>query len=168
LEYIEFGKIVNTHALKGEIKVYSYTDNIENILSLNNVYINNKKYTVSSARFLKGMFTMKLKEVNSIEDAEILVGNIIYRELKLAELDVEDEYFVKDLEGIEVYDEQNTYVGILEEVFTTGANDVYKVVDCKGKDIYLPAIKQVVKSVDIKSRKMIVNIMEGLRWNLLC
>ena len=79
MEYIEFGKIVNTHALKGEIKIYSYTDNIENILSLKNVYINNQKYTVSNSRFLKGMFTMKLKEVNSIEEAEKLVGSIIYK-----------------------------------------------------------------------------------------
>lgn len=163
MEYIEFGKIVNTHALKGEIKIYSYTDNVDNILSLKNVYINNVKYTVSNSRFLKGMFTFKLKEINSIEEAEKLVGSVIFRELLDSELEIEDEYFVKDLEGIEVYDEQNTYVGILEEVFTTGANDVYKVVDANGKDIYLPAIKQVVKSVDIKSRKMIVNIMEGLR-----
>ena len=163
LEYIEFGKIVNTHALKGEIKIYSYTDNVDNILKLKNVYINNEKYAVINSRFLKGMFTMKLKEVNSIEEAKELVGNIIYRELNSSELDVEDEYFVKDLEGIDVYDEQDIYVGVLEEVFTTGANDVYKVVDANGKEIYLPAIKQVVKSVDIKSRKMVVHIMEGLR-----
>jgi len=163
LEYIEFGKIVNTHALKGEIKIYSYTDNVDNILSLKNVYVNNVKYTVSNSRFLKGMFTMKLKEVNSIEEAEKLIGNVIFRELQEAERDVEDEYFVKDLEGIEVYDEQDTKIGVLQEVFTTGANDVYKVVDISGKDIYLPAIKQVVKLVDIKSKKMIVSIMEGLR-----
>lgn len=162
MEYIEFGKIVNTHALKGEIKVYSYTDNVDNILSLKNVYINNIKYTISTSRFLKGMFTFKLKEINSIEEAEKLVGNIIYRELQEAELEMEDEYFVKDLEGIDVYNEQNVFIGVLKEVFTTGANDVYRVVASNGKDIYLPAIKQVVKSVDIKSRKMIVCIMEGL------
>lgn len=162
MEYIEFGKIVNTHALKGEIKVYSYTDNEDYILSLKNVYINNVKYTVQNSRFLKGMFTLKLKEVNSIDEAQNLVGNVIYRELLSQEKEVEDEYFVKDLEGLNVYDEQNNLIGVLQEVFTTGANDVYGVKLVDGKQIYLPAIKQVIKSVDIKAKKMVVHIMEGL------
>lgn len=162
MEYIEFGKIVNTHALKGDIKVYSYTDNVDNILNLKKVYIDNTLYNVSNSRFLKGMFTFKLNQINSIEEAQNLIGKIICRELKKEELEIEDEYFVKDLEGIDVYDEQNVLIGVLKEVFTTGANDVYRVVDSKGKDIYLPAIKQVVKSVDIQSRKMVVSIMEGL------
>ncbi len=100
MEYIDFGKIVNTHALKGEIKIYSYTDNETNILNLKNVYIDGIKYIVEKSRFQKGMFVMKLKGVDCIEQAERLVGLSIMREIKEEEKTSENEFFVKDLEGI--------------------------------------------------------------------
>ncbi|MBR5227217.1 MAG: 16S rRNA processing protein RimM [Clostridia bacterium] len=162
MEYIEFGKIVNTHALRGEIKVYSYTDNEENILNLKKVYIDSCEFIVQGSRYLKGMFTFKLKGVDDINTAEKLVGKMIYREVTKAELNSETEFFVRDLKGLDVYDETNTLIGVLEDVFNTGANDVYQIKCVDSKTIYLPAIQQVIKSIDIKNRKMVVHIMEGL------
>ena len=74
----------------------------------------------------------------------------------------EDGYFIKDLIGIEVF-ENDEKIGIVKEIFKTGANDVYEIIGEDGKSMYIPAIKQVVKSIDIKSRKMIVELMEGLK-----
>ena len=161
-DLIEFGKIVNTHGLKGEVKVYSYTDNESNILKLKKVYINGTKYDVQSIKPFKNMFIMKLKGIDIIEDTKVLIDKMCFREIVEGESNDEEGFFVKDLIGIQVLDEQNNNIGTLKEVFNTGANDVYEILLEDGKSIYLPAIKQVVKKIDIDARIMIVKIMEGL------
>lgn len=161
-DLIEFGKIVNTHGLKGEVKVYSYTDNANNILKLKKVYIDATQYDVQSMKPFKNMFIMKLKGIECIEDTKILMDKMCFREIVEGESNDKDGYFVRDLIGLDVVDEQNNNVGTLKEVFNTGANDVYEVVLADGKSIYLPAIKQVVKKIDIDSHTMVVKIMEGL------
>lgn len=161
-DLIEFGKIVNTHGLKGEVKVYSYTDNESNILKLKKVYINGTKYDVQSIKPFKNMFIMKLKGIDIIEDTKVFIDKMCFREIVEGESNDEEGFFVKDLIGIQVLDEQNNNIGTLKEVFNTGANDVYEVLLEDGKSIYLPAIKQVVKKIDIDARIMVVKIMEGL------
>ena len=161
-DLIEFGKIVNTHGLKGEVKVYSYTDNANNILKLKKVYVAGIKYDVQSMKPFKNMFIMKLKGIESIEDTKLLIDKMCFREIVSGESNDVDGYFIKDLIGLDVIDEAGKHIGTLKEVFNTGANDVYEVVLEEGKSIYLPAIKQVVKEIDIKSRTMVVEIMEGL------
>ena len=162
VDLIEFGKIVNTHGLKGEVKVYSYTDNANNILKLKKVYVAGIKYDVQSMKPFKNMFIMKLKGIESIEDTKLLIDKMCFREIVSGESNDVDGYFIKDLIGLDVIDEAGKHIGTLKEVFNTGANDVYEVVLEEGKSIYLPAIKQVVKEIDIKSRTMVVEIMEGL------
>lgn len=161
-DLIEFGKIINTHGLKGEVKVYSYTDNESNILRLKKIYIDGVKYEVQSIKPFKNMFIMKLKGIDIIEDTKPLIDKMCFREIISGESNDEEGFFVKDLIGIQVVDEQNNNIGTLKEVFNTGANDVYEVLLEDGKYIYLPAIKQVVKKIDIDAHIMIVKIMEGL------
>lgn len=162
METIEFGKIVNTHGLKGEVKVYSYTDNEKKILKLKKVYIRGKEYKVESMRLQKQMFLMKLQGVDDIDQTKFLMNEMCFREVEKNESNDDEGYFIKDLVGIEVIDESGNIIGTLKEVFRTGANDVYEVVDKNNKSIYLPAIKKVIKSIDISSRKMTVELMEGL------
>lgn len=162
MDKIEFGKIVNTHGLKGEVKVYSYTDNVENILSLKKVYIDDTAYVVESMKSFKGMFLMKLKGIDRIEDTESILNKMCFREVKTGESNEEEGFFVRDLIGIKVFDEQDTLIGTLKEVFETGANDVYEIVDENNHSIYLPAIKSVILLVDVTARKMVVRLMEGL------
>ena len=162
VDLIEFGKIVNTHGLKGEVKVYSYTDNESYILKLKKVYIEGTKYDVQSIKPFKNMFIMKLKGIDVIEDTKILIDKMCFREVIEGESNQDEGFFIKDLIGIQVVDETNNTLGTLKEVFNTGANDVYEVVQEDGKSIYLPAIKQVVKKIDIEARIMVVKIMEGL------
>lgn len=162
METIEFGKIVNTHGLKGEVKVYSYTDNEKKILKLKKVYIRGKEYKVESMRLQKQMFLMKLQGVDDIDQTKFLMNEMCFREVEKNESNDDEGYFIKDLVGIEVIDESGNTIGTLKEVFRTGANDVYEVVDKNNKSIYLPAIKKVIKSIDISSHKMTVELMEGL------
>lgn len=162
METIEFGKIVNTHGLKGEIKVYSYTDDEKRILKLKKVYISGKEYTVESMKMQKQMFLMKLKGIDVIEDTKAIMDKMCYREIENDESNEEQGFFIKDLIGLQVIDAQGNKLGTLKEVFRTGANDVYEIVDNDNKSKYIPAIKNVVKSIDIKSKIMIVELMEGL------
>lgn len=167
MEYIEFGEIVNTHALKGEVKIYSYTDNEKNILSLKKVYVCGKEYTVQSSRFQKGMFTMKFEQVNSIDEAQALVGNVVMRKVDASEQKAKDEFFIKDLEGCAVYKTDGSFLGTLTQVVITGANDVYEIKMQDEKLVYIPAIRRVVKNIDISAKKIIVDNLEGLIWNLV-
>ena len=162
METIEFGKIVNTHGLKGEVKVYSYTDDTNHILKLKKVYISNKEYTVESMKIQKQMFLMKLRGIDTIEATSSIMNKMCYREIENDEANEEQGFFIKDLIGLKVIDTDGNEIGTLKEVFRTGANDVYEIVDSENKSKYIPAIKEVVKSIDIKSKLMIVELMEGL------
>lgn len=163
MEKIEFGKIVNTHGLKGEVKVYSYTDNEKNILNLKRIYVDEKAFEVESIKSFKGMFLMKLKGIDKVEDTACVMNKMCFRQVKDGESNNTDGFFIRDLIGIEVFDEQGENIGILKEVFKTGANDVYEVTNKNNESIYLPAIKSVILSIDIASKKMIVKLMEGLK-----
>ncbi len=162
METIEFGKIVNTHGLKGEVKVYSYTDNEKKILKLKKVYIRGKEYKVESMRLQKQMFLMKLQGIDDIDQTKFLMNEMCFREVEKNESNDDEGYFIKDLVGMEVIDEDGNTIGTLKEVFRTGANDVYEVVDSSNKSIYLPAIEKVIKNIDISTHKMTVRLMEGL------
>lgn len=162
MEYIEFGKIVNTHGIKGEVKIYSYTDDPDNILKLKNVYIDSVKYDVEKIRYVSNMFVIKIKGIDRIEDTECIMNKEIKREVSDKEFENDNEFFVRDLIGIEVFDESDIYIGKLKQVLNTGANDVYVINRENKEELLLPAIAQVVKQIDIKKRKMTVCIMEGL------
>lgn len=162
METIEFGKIVNTHGLKGEVKVYSYTDDINHILKLKKVYISSREYVIESIKVQKQMFLMKLKGIDTIEATASIMNKMCYREIQKDESNEEDGFFIKDLVGLKVIDSNGNEIGTLKEVFRTGANDVYEIVEKDNKSKYIPAIKEVVKSIDIRSKVMIIELMEGL------
>lgn len=161
---ILIGKIVNIHGIKGEVKIYPYTDDIENLAKTKVIYLDKElknKYDIS-CRIQKNMLLVKIKGVDTPEQAESLREKEVYvpRE-SLKELE-EDTYYIEDLLGFEIVDMNENHIGTLKYIFNTGANDVYEVETNEHGNIYLPAIKQVIKKVDIKKSKIYVEIMEGL------
>ena len=162
--YIDFGKITSTHGIRGEVKIYPYTDDVDNILSLKKIYMDRKGYKVSSIRFHKNMFIAKLVGINTVEEAETFRNKFVQREIDEDEKLEEDTYYIKDLIGIEVYLEKGELFGKIKDVFETGANDVYVIKTMDEKEVLIPAIKSVVKDVDILNGKMIIELMEGLVW----
>jgi len=162
--YIDFGKITSTHGIRGEVKIYPYTDDVDNILNLKKIYIEGKGYKVSSIRFHKNMFVIKLNGINTVEEAEAFRNKLVQREIDENEELEEDTYYIKDLIGLDVYLEDNSLFGKIKDVFQTGANDVYVIQTVDSKEVLIPAIKSVVKDVDIVGNKMIIELMEGLVW----
>ena len=165
LEYLSIGQIVNTHGFKGDVKVYPLTNDMSRFKNLKSVYVeeNNQlvKYEIEDLKFLSTTIAMKLKGVDTEEAANRLRNFYIKVDRKSAVKLPKDSYFICDLIDLEVYDEKDLLLGTVRDVIQTGSNDVY-VVHKGGKDILVPALKQVVKEIDIKSKKIVVELPEGL------
>lgn len=166
MEYIEIGQIVNTNGLKGVVKVNPFTDDIGKFEDLKYVYIQLKnelkKIKIEQVRYNKNQVLLKLEGIDSIEEAEKYRNFYLKTEKESQEDLGEDTYYIVDLIGLDVYSDKNEYLGKIEDVFPTGSNDVYVVKDNLGKQILIPAIADVVKEVDLKNKKMIINLIPGL------
>lgn len=167
-DYIEIGTIVNTFGIKGFLKVNPYTDDIKRFEKLQKVYlVKNKErttYEVEEVKFQKHVVLIKVKGINSIEEAERVRNYSVQIDRKDAVPLPEDTYFIVDIIGMTVYEEETgKELGILEDVFPTKSNDVYVVRDTLGKQLLLPATYEVIKTVDVPNKKMIVHLLEGLQ-----
>lgn len=161
MPYIEIGKIINTHGLKGHVKVEPWCDGIETFEYLKRVFINNKEYNVESVKSQKNLFLLKLAELNKVEEAELLKGKIINaQEDEMLPLP-EGVYYIKDIIGLSVY-EGEKFIGEITDWIETGSNNVYVIKRSKGKDVLIPAIDSVIKEIDIENKRMSVNMLEGL------
>ena len=165
-EYFEIGQIVNTSGLKGVVKVNPFTDDMSRFEELKKVFIEKNKelteYEIEEVRYHKNQVLLKFKNIDSIEEAEKFRNCYIKISRKDAKKLPEDTYFIVDLIDINVYLENNEYVGKIIDVFSTGSNDVYVIKREENTDLLIPAIKDVVKKVDIKNKKMIINLIKGL------
>ena len=160
MEYIEIGQIVNTNG------VNPFTDDISKFEELKYIYIQLKselkKVKIEQVRYNKNQVLLKLEGIDSIEEAEKYRNFYLKIEKKCQEELGEDTYYIVDLIGINVYSENDEYLGTIEDVFPTGSNDVYVVKDNLGKQILVPAIAEVVKEVELKNKKMVIKIIPGL------
>lgn len=157
----EVGKIVNTFGIKGEVKVALFTEDINNFKNNSKVYVNDKEMQVENSRLQKNMLILKLKGIDNMNDAENLRGSIIKVNRSKNDLP-EGTYYIADLIGLDVYTEDGKLFGKVTDIYNTGANDIYTVKTQDGKEVLLPAIKDVIKQVDIKNEKIIVHILKGL------
>lgn len=169
MDYFSVGRIVNTFGIKGELKVYPYVDDINEFDDFERVYLKRgsrntdlKEYKVSGVRYHKGMALLKLSGIPDMTEAEKLKGCEVMISRDMAKPCEEDEYFIKDLYGMEVMTEEGEALGELEDILFTGANDVY-VVKTEDNDILIPAIKQCILKIDVENKKMTVRLLEGLR-----
>ena len=163
---LEIGKIVNSHGLRGEVKVVPWMDYPEDFGKLSCVYIKQnkeyKKLTVSEVKFQKGNVIVKFSEYNDINEILQFKNSVLYADRSdLGELP-EGVYYIVDLIGLKVYTESDEYVGEIADVFNAGASDIYDVKREGKKNLLLPVIDDVVKKVDIENGRVTVHIMEGL------
>ena len=162
-DYIKVGKIVNTHGVKGYIKCIPLTDDLERFEELEYVYTekDNIKRTIDDVWYQKGLVCLKLKDIDDMDKAESFKDtyiSIVEDQLRVLPA---NSYYLFDLEGMDVYSNNGDYIGKISEVYQTGANDVYEVKN-NINSYLIPAIKDVVKSVNVQDKKMIINVIEGL------
>lgn len=165
------GVIVNTHGIRGDLKVLSKTDFPEERFAKGSKLAmfheesgQSQDIEIDSSREQKGNYIIKLKGYNNINEVEKFKGWVI----KIAaeeqgSLD-DGEYFHHQILGCEVYTDENQFLGVVSEILSPGANDVWVVDPPKGqeKQILLPYIDPVVLNVDVASKRITVHLLEGL------
>lgn len=162
-EYLEAGKIVTTHGIKGEVKIMPYCDSAELLAEFDRLFLgkNHDEIIVERARVQKNMVIAKLEGFNTPEEAEKLRNKILFMHRDDLELD-DDTYFIQDLIGMEVKDaDSDALYGTIADVMQTGANDVY-VVRGEEREYLVPAIADVVISTDLDSNIMTIRPLDGL------
>ena len=164
--YLELGQIVNVKGLKGEVKVNPFTENIDRFDELKTVLIKfkneSKEFEIEKVGYHKNQVILKFKWINTIEEAEKLRNSYILIDRNDLEPLEEGVYYITDLLGLEVYTEDGTLLGKVDDIYNTGSNDIYVVKDDLGKQKLLPGIPEVLKNVDLEHGKIIVNLIEGL------
>ena len=157
LEFLEAGEIVTTHGVRGEMKIYPWSDGPEFLLDFDRVLIDEMVYAVESCRVQKTCNLLKLKGIDSVEDAQKLRGKTIkvFREDAPADL-----IFVPELIGMDVI-AGGTLIGKIADVLDYPGNKVYVI---EGEHQYMiPAVKQFVLSTDMENNIMQVRLIEGMR-----
>ena len=166
MKNLEIGQIVNTFGIKGLVKVNPWVNDVTRFDNLKKVYIKIRKslkeLEIEEVKYHKNQVLLKFKGIETVEQAEMLRNAILEIDRKDAIPLEEGEYFIADLLESEVYTDEGKMLGIVEDIFNTGSNDIYVVRDELGKQILLPATKEVIKQVDIENKKMIVHLLPGL------
>ena len=166
MKNLEIGQIVNTFGIKGFVKVNPWVNDVTRFDNLKKVYIKIRKslkeLEIEEVKYHKNQVLLKFKGVETVEQAEMLRNSILEIDRKDAIPLEEGEYFIADLLESEVYTDEGEKLGILEDIFNTGSNDIYVVKNELGKSILLPRIKDVFKDIDVENKKIIVHLIEGL------
>ena len=163
----QVGVITSTHGIKGEVKVFPTTDNVKRFKKNMEIILDtgkeNIQLTVESVKFFKQFVILKFKGIDNINDIEKYKTKSLYVTRANAVRLRKDEYFIADLLGVDVWEDNGEKLGVLKDVIETGANDVYVITLEDGKELLIPAIKECILDVDIENRKMTVHVMDGLR-----
>lgn len=160
-EVILVGKIIGVHGVKGSVKVLSYRE--FDLTDLRALFVNRmqKSFAVKGIRRHKGIFIIELEGYTDRNSSELLVGSeVSITKDQLPGLS-EDEYYLHDLEGLDVWADDGRRLGSITNVFSTGSNDVIEVKGPFG-EVLLPSITEVIKEVDLKGRRLVVHLLEGL------
>lgn len=164
-QMLRVGVITSTDGVRGEVKVFPTTDDAKRFKTLKKVILDGREpleLSIEQVKFFKNMVILKFKGYDNINDVEtwrqrdLLITRDQAVELK------EDEYFITDLIGLTVVNEEEAVLGRVKDVMETGANDVYVVELTGGKELLLPAIKDCILNVDLEGGRMKVHVLDGL------
>lgn len=165
-KYLEIGQIVNTFGIKGMVKVKPFTDNIERFSNLEKIYIKNKsgqtEYKIQEVKYHKNMVLVKFEGIENPEQADLLRNSYLIVDRETEEPLEPGRYYIVDMIGLDVFTDDNEYLGKLEDIYNTGSNDIYVVKNELGKQVLLPAIEDVIKNIDMDNKKVIVHLIPGL------
>lgn len=165
-DLLQVGAISSTHGIRGEVKVFPTTDDVNRFKKLKQVILDTGKehidLEIEGVKFFKQFAILKFKGIDNINDIEKYKGRplLVTREnaVKLAK----DEYFITDMIGMKVVLEDKNEFGILKEVIQTGANDVYEIESLSYGIVLVPAIKECILNIDVKNMVMTIHLMDGL------
>ena len=160
-KYLEAGEIVNTHGIKGEVKIVSWCDTPEFLCEFKVVYIDGKPVKVESARPHKNNVIAKLAGIHDIDAAMALKNKIVYIDRSKVKLP-EGRHFIADLIGLEIRDaDSGNVLGQITDVLTLPASEVY-VVKGEGKEYMIPAVDEFIIETNVEDGFVRVRLIEGM------
>ncbi|MDD6491134.1 MAG: ribosome maturation factor RimM [Firmicutes bacterium] len=163
---LQVGVISSTHGVRGEVKVFPTTDDVGRFKKLKEVLLDTGKEQITlqieNVKFFKQFAILKFKGYDSINDIEQYKGKSLFVTRENAVKLKKDEYFIADLIGMQVENEDESFTGILTDVIETGANDVYVIKTGEEKEVLIPAIRDCILDVNINENKMKVHLLDGL------
>lgn len=163
---LQVGVISSTHGVRGEVKVFPTTDDVKRFKRLKEVILDTGKeeliLEIEGVKFFKQFVILKFKEFDNINDIEKYKGKSLYVTRANAVRLRKDEYFIADLQGLRVVDDEDKEFGVLRDVMETGANDVYIIDMTDGREVLIPAIKECILHVDMEAGVMKIHVMDGL------
>ena len=163
MEKVRIGQITAPVGIKGEIRVFPYTDRESRFSDIKEVYVGEgeTRYTIQKVRYDKGLVVLKFNEVNDRNTSETLRGVNLYVDKEQYVLD-DDSYFVDELIGCSVFSEEGEMLGILDDVNQNSPQDIYVVETPEGKTFMIPAVKEFIKNVDTAGKTVTVHVIDGL------
>jgi 16S rRNA processing protein RimM len=162
MDKIKIGQVVNVVGLKGELKVYHYTDYKERFEELTKIYLDNTLYKISNVRYMKDIVVLKLMGIDDRTEADKQRGKDLYIDIEDRRVLPEDTYYIFDLVGLKVVDENGTAIGTLCDVIQNTAQDLYEI-EMENKNKFLiPAVEEFILNIDMNSRTMTVRLIDGL------
>ena len=165
-EYFEIGQIVNTFGIKGFVKVNPFTDDMERFAELKSVLVVKNKelieMQIEEIKYQKNVVLIKFKGIEDINMAEKYKGCYIKIKREDARKLPKDTYFIADLIGLTVYDENGNILGRVDDIYNNKVHDIYVVKDDLGKQILLPSTKEVIKQINVDENRIVVHLIDGL------
>ncbi len=165
-DLLKVGVISSTHGIKGEVKVFPTTDDVNRFKKLKSVLLDTGKekltLNIQGVKFFKQFAILKFEDIDNINDVEKYKGGELFVTRENAVKLKRNEYFIADLIDMQVVSDDELLQGTLKDVLETGANDVYVIVLTDGRELLLPAIRECVLSVDLDARVMKIHVLEGL------
>ena len=162
MEKILIGKIVNAVGLKGEVKVYCYTDRKERFEELERIWVEEEPREIQNVRYHGNVAILKLRGIEDRNASEAQKNKGVYiEETDLAELP-EGTYYIRDLIGMKILDEKGQPLGTLNNVLQNSAQDLYEIRLEEGRKILLPVVRACVLDVDPEQKTIRVRLPEGL------
>ena len=165
-DIFRIGVITSTHGLKGEVKVFPTTDDVNRFKTLKGCFIRTPKEDIpvekNTCKFFKNMVILSFKEFKDINEVEKYKNCDIYVTREDAVPLLEDEYYISDVIGMDVVEENGDMLGKLSDVMQTGANDVFVVSMSDKKEVLIPVIKDCVLDIDYDEGKIVVKLMKGM------
>ena len=165
-EYFEIGQIVNHFGIKGMVKVNPFTDDISQFEKLKSILLVKdgklSEVEIEETKYSKNQVLLKLKGIDTVEEAEKYRGCYLKIARSNSKKLPKDTYFIADLLGLTVYTDENILLGKVEDIYNSGANDIYVIKSEDGKQILLPGTKEVIKQIDLEQEKIVVHLLKGL------
>lgn len=165
MDYTIIGEIINSHGVRGEMKIYPLTDDIKRFNKLKTAYIgdNKLKIEIEGVKYHKNLVIIKTKEYDNINQILQFKGNYLYIDDKDRVVLPENHFFIYDLLNSEVFDNDHNLIGILTDILQGASNDVYVVKNQeKNKEYLIPAVKEFIVNINILEKTIIIDPIDGM------